>query len=86
MSVFEWIVVGVICGLLAHRLWTHEGAAVDIAYGISGALVSGVIFQHIMDGAPPVVVSAMNLPIALAGAASALLLTRWLVGRPAPRA
>ncbi len=86
MSVFEWIVVGVACGLLGHRLWTHEGAACDIAYGISGALVGGVLFSHAADGAPPAFVGGMSLPMALAGAASALLLARFLCARRAPKA
>ncbi len=84
MSFFAWLVLGALCGLLGHRLWAREGAEVDIAYGISGALVGGVVFDHALESAPMATFSLASLPTALTGAALVLLFTRLFVGRRAP--
>jgi uncharacterized membrane protein YeaQ/YmgE (transglycosylase-associated protein family) len=47
MSVFSWIILGLISGFLASKIVnkTGEGFLLDIALGIVGAVVGGWLFQ-----------------------------------------
>ena len=48
MSIFAWMVLGLIAGFLASKLVnkTGEGVVMDIALGIVGALAGGWIFNQ----------------------------------------
>ena len=84
MSVCAWLVVGVVCGLLSHRIWAHEGPMVDVLFGVAGALVAGVASAHVLSAPTISSVSLASLPTVLIGAGLVLVLARVLVGRRAP--
>ena len=47
MSVFGWIILGLIAGFLASKIVNREGAGIllDIVLGVVGALVGGYLFE-----------------------------------------
>ena len=47
MSLFAWIVLGLISGFMASHLVNHrgEGMVLDVLLGIVGAIVGGWLFQ-----------------------------------------
>ena len=47
MSLFSWIVLGLIAGYIASRIVkrTGEGVIIDILLGIAGAIVGGWLFR-----------------------------------------
>ena len=47
MSIFSWIILGLIAGFIASRLVNHrgEGVVLDMLLGIVGAVVGGWIFR-----------------------------------------
>jgi uncharacterized membrane protein YeaQ/YmgE (transglycosylase-associated protein family) len=47
MSLFTWIVLGLISGFIASHLVNHrgEGMVLDVLLGIVGAIVGGWLFQ-----------------------------------------
>ena len=79
MWIFAWLVTGVFCGLLTHRVLPSEGPSVDIAFGIVGALLGGLLFNHTAGAAALARFDLSSLPAALMGAAVILLLNRLLV-------
>ncbi len=54
MSIIGWLVLGLIAGFIASKLYagTGQGAVLDIVLGIVGAVVGGFLFSFI--GAAPV--------------------------------
>lgn len=74
MSLFSWIVLGLIAGFVASRIVnrTGEGVIVDVLLGIVGAIVGGWLFR--VFGMPGV--SGVNIYsslVAIIGAAVVLL-------------
>jgi len=74
MSLFSWIVLGLIAGFVASKIVnrTGEGVIVDILLGIVGAIVGGWLFR--LFGMPEV--SGLNIystVVAIIGAAVVLL-------------
>ena len=75
MSLFSWIVLGLIAGFIASRIVnrTGEGVIVDLLLGIVGAIVGGWLFRLFgMPGA-----SGLNVyssVISIIGAALVLLI------------
>jgi uncharacterized membrane protein YeaQ/YmgE (transglycosylase-associated protein family) len=49
MSLFGWIVLGLISGFIASKIVNHrgEGLVLDIALGVVGAFVGGFLFTTI---------------------------------------
>ena len=47
MSLLEWIVLGLLAGFIASKIVNKsgEGALLDIALGIVGAVIGGFLFQ-----------------------------------------
>lgn len=75
MSLFFWIVLGLIAGFVASRIVnrTGEGVIVDVLLGIVGAIVGGWLFR--VFGMPGV--SGVNIYsslVAIIGAAVVLLI------------
>lgn len=49
MSIIGWIILGLIAGFIASRIWagSGQGAVLDIVLGIVGAVVGGFIFSAV---------------------------------------
>jgi uncharacterized membrane protein YeaQ/YmgE (transglycosylase-associated protein family) len=81
MSMFAWIVLGLIAGFIASKMVnrTGEGVVIDVLLGIVGAVVGGWIFNALgMRG-----VSGLNLYsmlVAIIGAAVVLVAYHALFG------
>ncbi|PSJ51375.1 GlsB/YeaQ/YmgE family stress response membrane protein [Pseudaminobacter soli (ex Li et al. 2025)] len=82
MLVIGWIALGLLAGLMASSLVysTGQGILVDIALGIVGAVMGGVMFNFF--GAAGVTgFNIWSLIVALIGAVVLLWLYHGLVGR-----
>ena len=85
MSIFAWMVLGLIAGFLASKLVnkTGEGVVMDIALGIVGALAGGWIFNQF--GQTGVTgLDIRSLVVAVIGAVVVLVGYHAITGR-APR-
>ena len=86
MSLFAWLVLGLLAGFIASHLVNHrgEGMILDILLGIVGAIVGGWVF-HILGGSGVTRLNLYSLLVATLG--SVLFLTlyhairRGIVGR-----
>jgi uncharacterized membrane protein YeaQ/YmgE (transglycosylase-associated protein family) len=84
MSVIGWIILGLIAGYIASRIVdkSGEGMMLDIALGIIGALVGGMLFNFF--GVPGVTgLNIYSLLVAVVGAIVVLALYHMLTGRRA---
>jgi uncharacterized membrane protein YeaQ/YmgE (transglycosylase-associated protein family) len=73
MTLFTWILLGLVAGFIASHLVNHhgEGIVLDVLLGVVGAIVGGWVFQ--MFGAAGV--SSLNLySVGVAVAGSVLFL------------
>jgi uncharacterized membrane protein YeaQ/YmgE (transglycosylase-associated protein family) len=83
-SVIGWIILGLIAGYIASRIVdkSGEGMMLDIALGIIGALVGGMLFNFF--GVPGVTgLNIYSLLVAVVGAIVVLALYHMLTGRRA---
>ncbi len=55
MSVISWIILGLIAGFIGSKIVNKSGQGLflDIALGIVGAIVGGVISSQLLDVASP---------------------------------
>ena len=84
MSVIGWIILGLAAGYIASRIVdkSGEGMMLDIALGIIGALVGGMLFSFF--GVPGVTgLNIYSLLVAVVGAIVVLALYHMLTGRRA---
>ena len=84
MSVVGWIILGLIAGYIASRIVdkSGEGMMLDIALGIIGAIVGGMLFNFF--GVPGVTgLNIYSLLVAVIGAIVVLALYHMLTGRRA---
>ena len=85
MSIFAWIILGLISGFIASRIVNHsgQGMLLDVVLGVVGAVVGGFLFN--MAGAQGI--SGFNIWsmfVAVVGAMVVLGVKHLLVGgRPA---
>ena len=82
MSIIGWLVLGLIAGFIASKLYAGSGQGVllDIVLGIVGAFVGGFLFSLI--GATPVTgFNLYSMFVAVVGAVVVLWLYRTLAGR-----
>ena len=86
MSLFTWIVLGLISGFIASHLVNHrgEGMVLDVLLGIVGAIVGGWLFQAF--GAAGVEgLSLYSIVVAVIGAIVVLfvyhIIRRGVIGR-----
>jgi uncharacterized membrane protein YeaQ/YmgE (transglycosylase-associated protein family) len=75
MSIIGWLLLGIATGFIVSRVCdkTCEGWLLDVMLGLSGALMAGVAFTHLV---PKDVVARFELSsmlVALAGAVLVLL-------------
>jgi uncharacterized membrane protein YeaQ/YmgE (transglycosylase-associated protein family) len=82
MSIIGWLVLGLIAGFIASKLYagTGQGAVLDIVLGIVGAVVGGFLFSFI--GAAPVTgFNLYSMFVAVVGAVVVLWLYHTVAGR-----
>jgi uncharacterized membrane protein YeaQ/YmgE (transglycosylase-associated protein family) len=71
MSLFIWILLGLVAGFLASHLVNHrgEGVVLDVLLGVVGAMIGGWIFQRFGH----VGVTGMNLHSILVATGGAIV-------------
>ena len=69
MSIVGWIILGLIAGFIASRIYegSGQGAVIDIVLGIIGALVGGFIFR-VLGGVGITGLNLWSLLVAIIGA------------------
>lgn len=85
MSIISWIILGVIAGFLGSKIVnkTGQGLMLDIALGIVGAIVGGLIFSAF--GASGVTgLNIYSLVVAVIGAVVVLWAYHQIAGNRAP--
>jgi uncharacterized membrane protein YeaQ/YmgE (transglycosylase-associated protein family) len=82
MSIIAWIVLGLIAGFVASKIYSGsgQGLILDIVLGIVGAFVGGFLFSFF--GASPVTgFNIYSMIVAIIGAVVVLWLYRLVAGR-----
>jgi len=84
MSIFGWIILGLIAGFIGSKIVNRQGQGfwLDIALGIVGALVGGFVFS--LFGSEGVTgLNIWSMIVAIAGSVVVLLIYNALVGHRA---
>src|SRR5262245_29587862 len=82
MGIISWIILGLIAGFIGSKLVDRQGKGfwLDIALGIVGALVGGVLFS--MFGATGVTgLNIWSMIVAIVGSVVVLLIYNAVAGR-----
>jgi uncharacterized membrane protein YeaQ/YmgE (transglycosylase-associated protein family) len=80
MSFIAWILLGLTAGFIGSRIVNQRGVLVDIALGIVGAILGGVLFQLV--GATGVTgFNVWSLFVATTGASLLLVLYHSIRGK-----
>jgi len=82
MSIIGWLVLGLIAGFVASKLYagSGQGAIMDIVLGIVGAVVGGFLFSTF--GAAPVTgFNLYSMIVAVVGAIVVLWIYHAVMGR-----
>lgn len=84
MSIVAWIILGLISGFIAHRLFnkTGEGILLDIILGVVGAVVGGFIF-NIVGSTGVTGLNLWSMFVAVFGAIVILGIKHMVPGRKA---
>ena len=86
MSLFAWLLLGLLSGFIASHLVNHrgEGMVLDILLGIVGAIVGGWLF-HLFGAVGVTQLNPYSLLVAVAGAVVVLVvyhaIRRGVIGR-----
>ena len=86
MSLFAWLLLGLLSGFIASHLVNHrgEGMVLDILLGIVGAVVGGWLF-HLFGAVGVTQLNLYSLIVAVSGAVVVLFLyhaiRRGVIGR-----
>lgn len=82
MSIFAWIVLGLIAGYIASRIVDAQGQGVilDVVLGIVGALVGGFLF-HLVGASGAYGFNLWSLFVATIGAIVVLSIGHAITGR-----
>jgi len=84
MSIIAWLVLGLIAGFIASKLYagSGQGVVLDIVLGIVGAFVGGFLFSTF--GAAPITgFNIYSMIVAVVGAIVVLWIYHAVVGRRA---
>ena len=84
MSIIAWLILGLIAGFIASKLYagSGQGVVLDIVLGIVGAFVGGFLFSTF--GAAPVTgLNIYSMIVAIVGAIVVLWIYHAVVGRRA---
>lgn len=82
MSIIGWLVLGLIAGFIASKLYSGSGQGVlmDIVLGVIGAFVGGFLFSAV-GGAPVTGFNLYSMLVAIVGAVVVLFVYHAVVGR-----
>jgi uncharacterized membrane protein YeaQ/YmgE (transglycosylase-associated protein family) len=86
MSLFAWLLLGLLAGFIASHLVNHrgEGMVLDVLLGIVGAVVGGWLF-HFFGEAGVTQLNVYSMVVAVVGAIVVLLvyhaIRRGVIGR-----
>jgi uncharacterized membrane protein YeaQ/YmgE (transglycosylase-associated protein family) len=82
MSILGWIVLGLISGFIASKAVSGRGSGcfADIALGLIGAVVGGLVFTWLGHG-NPMRFNLTSMAIAIVGAVIVLLIWHAITGR-----
>jgi uncharacterized membrane protein YeaQ/YmgE (transglycosylase-associated protein family) len=74
MGVVEWLILGLVAGLIASKITGHQGPeiALDVVLGIVGAFIGGALF-HLIGGYGVTRFNPWSLLVAAGGAVLVLL-------------
>ena len=84
MSIIGWLALGLISGFIASKVVNRgeEGLVMDIALGITGAIVGGFLFSHFFGVTGVTGFNFYSMLVAIGGAVAALLIYRLASRRP----
>ena len=84
MSIIAWLVLGLISGFVASKSASKgdDGLVMDLALGISGAILGGFIFSHFFGVAGMSGFNFYSLFVAFGGAVVVLMIYRLASRRP----
>ena len=84
MSIIAWLVLGLIAGFVASKLYvgTGQGVVLDIVLGIVGAFVGGFLASF-FGGAPVTGINIYSIIVSVVGAVVVLWIYHAVVGRRA---
>ncbi|MFM9848878.1 MAG: GlsB/YeaQ/YmgE family stress response membrane protein [Hyphomicrobiaceae bacterium] len=78
MSIFAWIIVGLLAGWLAERITgRNHGLLMNLCVGVVGAIVGGFLFGSILGFDYPRGLNIASILVATAGAVVTLTLLGW---------
>ena len=82
MSIIAWLVLGLIAGFIASKLYagSGQGAVIDIVLGIVGAFVGGFLF-NMFGGAGVTGFNLYSMIVAVIGAVVVLWVYHAVTGR-----
>jgi uncharacterized membrane protein YeaQ/YmgE (transglycosylase-associated protein family) len=82
MSIFAWLVLGLIAGFIASKIYegSGQGVVMDIVLGIVGAVVGGFLFNA-FGGAGVTGFNLYSMIVAVIGAIVVLWIYHAVVGR-----
>ncbi|SDB73065.1 GlsB/YeaQ/YmgE family stress response membrane protein [Belnapia rosea] len=82
MSIIAWLVLGLIAGFIASKLYagSGQGAVIDIVLGIVGAFVGGFLF-NMLGGAGITGFNLYSMIVAVIGAVVVLWVYHAVTGR-----
>jgi len=82
MSIFGWLILGLLAGFIASKI-VHDrgqGFILNVVLGVLGAMVGGFVFTT-LGGSPVTGVNIYSLFVAVVGAVLVLLLYHAIVRR-----
>ena len=82
MSIIAWLILGLIAGFIASKLYagSGQGAVIDIVLGIVGAFVGGFLF-NMFGGAGVTGFNLYSMIVAVIGAVVVLWVYHAVTGR-----
>ncbi len=82
MSIIGWLILGLIAGFIASRIYagTGQGAALDIVLGVVGAFVGGFLF-NLFGAAGVNGFNLYSMTVAIVGAVVVLVIYHAVAGR-----
>ena len=82
MSLFAWLLLGLLAGFIASHLVNHrgEGMVLDVLLGIVGAMVGGWVF-HMLGLVGVTSLNLYSLPLAVWGSVRSCGVSPFVLGR-----
>ena len=82
MSIIAWLILGLIAGFIASKLYagSGQGIVIDIVFGIVGAFVGGFLF-NMLGGAGVTGFNLYSMFVAVIGAVVVLWIYHAVTGR-----